>query len=286
MSIPEPRTAAGAAGLAALLKDPARAVVALDFDGTLAPIVPDPERAYAHPGAVDALARIAPRLAAVVVLTGRPAGTAVRLGGFAGIAGLDRLIVLGHYGLERWDAATGELRAPEEHPGIAALRLELADLELPEGVRIEDKGHALAVHTRRAADPDASLAGLDGRLRALAARHGLAVEPGRMVLELRPPGMDKGVALTGVLRELGAGSVLFAGDDLGDLAGYDAVEALRADAGPVGGPPGGLPGLLVCSAPATGEPPVAALADRADLVVPGPDGVVELLTALAGELAG
>ncbi len=276
MSIPEPRSTAGAAGLAALLKEPARAVVALDFDGTLSPIVANPERAYAHPGAVDALARLAPRLAAVVVLTGRPAETAVRLGGFAGAAGLDRLIVLGHYGLERWDAATGALRAPEEHPGITALRPELAELPLPEGVRIEDKGHALAVHTRRAAEPDAALAGLDGPLRALAARHGLAVEPGRMVLELRPPGMDKGVALTSVLGELNAGSVLFAGDDLGDLAAYDAVEALRAGSG--------LPGLLVCSAPATGEAPVAALADRADLVVPGPDGVVELLTGLAERL--
>jgi len=276
MSIPEPRTTAGSAGLAALLKEPARAVIALDFDGTLAPIVANPERAYAHPGAVDALARLAPRVAAVVVLTGRPAEVAVRLGGFAGAADLDRLIVLGHYGLERWDAATGALSAPEEHPGVAALRPQLAELRLPEGARIEDKGHALAVHTRRAADPDAALARLDAPLRALAAQHGLAVEPGRMVLELRSPGMDKGVALTALLRELEAGSVLFAGDDLGDLAGYAAVEALRADAG--------LPGLLVCSAPATGEPPVAALADRADLVVPGPDGVVALLTALADQL--
>ena len=276
MSIPEPRTTAGSAGLAALLKEPARAVIALDFDGTLAPIVANPERAYAHPGAVDALARLAPRVAAVVVLTGRPAEVAVRLGGFAGAADLDRLIVLGHYGLERWDAATGALSAPEEHPGVAALRPQLAELRLPEGARIEDKGHALAVHTRRAADPDAALARLDAPLRALAAQHGLAVEPGRMVLELRSPGMDKGVALTALLRELEAGSVLFAGDDLGDLAGYATVEALRADAG--------LPGLLVCSAPATGEPPVAALADRADLVVPGPDGVVALLTALADQL--
>ncbi|MBC3842893.1 trehalose-phosphatase [Streptacidiphilus sp. 4-A2] len=276
MSIPEPRTTAGAAGLAALYQDPSRAVIALDFDGTLAPIVANPERAYAHPQAVAALARLAPRVAAVVVLTGRPAAVAVRLGGFAGVDGLERLIVLGHYGLERWDAATDVLRAPEEYPGIIALRPELAELPLPEGVRIEDKGHALAVHTRRAADPATALARLDAPLRGLAARHGLAVEPGRMVLELRPPGMDKGVALTSVLRERAAGSVLFAGDDLGDLAAYDAVEALRADPG--------LPGLLVCSAPATGEPPVAALADRADLVVSGPDGVVELLDALADRL--
>ena len=268
MSIPEPRSTAGAAGLAALLEEPARAVVALDFDGTLAPIVANPERAYAHPGAVDALARLAPRLAAVVVLTGRPAETAVRLGGFAGATGLDRLIVLGHYGLERWDAATGALRAPEEHPGIAALRPELAELPLPEGVRIEDKGHALAVHTRRAAEPDAALAGLEGPLRALAARHGLAVEPGRMVIELRPPGADKGRALTGLAAERHASAVLYCGDDLGDRPAFAAVAQLRAQ---------GIPGVAVCS----GSAEVTGLADEADLVVDGPAGVLALLDALA-----
>jgi trehalose 6-phosphate phosphatase len=287
MAAIEPTTAAGAAGLAALLKDPARAVAAFDFDGTLAPIVPDPDRARAHPGVLPALARLAPRLAAVVVVTGRPAATAVRLAGFAGAPGLEHLTVLGHYGLERWDAATGALHAPAEHPGIAALRRELPGLLAvglgggsgPDaGVVVEDKGHALAVHTRRAAEPDAALAALDAPLRAAAARHGLAVEPGRMVLELRPPGMDKGVALTAFLREHDAGSVLFAGDDLGDVAAYDAVDALRASAG--------LDALLVCSAPTTGEPPVRALADRADLVVPGPEGVVALLAALADTLDG
>lgn len=276
----EPSTPAGAAGLAALLKDPARAVAAFDFDGTLAPIVPDPDQARAHPGVVPALSRLAPRLAAVAVVTGRPAATAVEYGGFAGAPGLDRLTVLGHYGLERWDAATGELRAPAEHPGVTALRAELPQLlaSAPAGTWLEDKGHALAVHTRRAAEPDAALAALDAPLRAAAARHGLAVEPGRMVLELRPPGMDKGAALTAFLREQDAATVLFAGDDLGDVAAYDAVEALRAD--------GGTDALLVCSAPTTGEPPVRALADRADLIVPGPEGVVALLDALADALGG
>lgn len=274
----QPSTAAGAAGLAALLKDPARAVAAFDFDGTLAPIVPDPEQARVHPGVLPALARLAPHLAAVAVVTGRPAATAVAYAGFAGAAGLDRLTVLGHYGLERWDAASGEVRAPAEHPGVAALRAELPALLAagPAGSWLEDKGRALAVHTRRAADPDAALAALDAPLRAAAAAHGLAVEPGRMVLELRPPGMDKGVALTAFLREHDAATALFAGDDLGDVAAYDAVDALRAT-------PGGG-GLLVCSAPTTGEPPVRAIADRADLIVPGPEGVVALLEALADAL--
>ena len=58
--------------------------------------------------------------------------------------------------------------------------------------------------------------------------------------------------------------MVFIGDDLGDLAAFDAVDELRAD---------GVPGLLVCS----GSTEETALAERADLVVDGPAGVVALL---------
>ncbi|MFI0260315.1 trehalose-phosphatase [Streptomyces sp. NPDC017056] len=274
-SLPTPATDAGRDGLAALLDRPDRAVIALDYDGTLADIVPDPEKARAHPGAVAALARLAPLLGALVVVTGRPAGVAVRLGGFAGAAGLERLVVLGGYGAERWDAATGTVRAPAPPPGVAAVQAELPGVLDKLGAWhaswVEDKGRAIAVHTRRAEDPQAAYDLLRGPLYALAERHGLIVEPGRYVLELRPPGMDKGVALADFVRETGAGTVLYGGDDLGDLAAYSAVDKLRSD---------GLAGVLVCS----GSAEVAELADRADLVVDGPPGVVALLGALADRL--
>lgn len=277
-SLPTPTTPAGREGLAALLARPDRAVVALDFDGTLADIVPDPEQARAHPGTVEALAALAPQVASIAVITGRPAGVAVRYGGFAGVAGLDHLVVLGHYGAERWDAASGTVRAPAPHPGVAAVRAELPGVldafDSWRGTWIEEKGQALAVHTRRARDPQAAFEALRGPLGELAARHGLIVEPGRLVLELRPSGMDKGVALTRYVREVGAESVLYAGDDLGDLAAYAAVEKLRAEG------PDGTPGLLICS----GEAEVPELAQRADLLLPGPGAVVEFLSALAQRL--
>lgn len=275
--LPAPTTPAGQEGLDALLARPGRAVIALDFDGTLADIVPDPEQARAHPGAVEALAALAPKVASIAVITGRPAGVAVRYGGFAGVTGLDRLVVLGHYGAERWDAVSGTVRAPAPHPGVAAVRAELPGVldryDSWRGTWIEEKGQALAVHTRRAADPQAAFEALRGPLGELAARHGLIVEPGRMVLELRPSGMDKGVALTRYAHETGAGSVLYAGDDLGDLAAYAAVDKLRAEG------PEGTPGLLVCSGTEVPE-----LADRADLSLPGPGAVVEFLSALAQRL--
>ncbi|MFK4145822.1 trehalose-phosphatase [Streptomyces sp. NPDC004065] len=271
-SLPVPVTQAGRDGLAAILARPERAVIALDFDGTLAPIVPDPDQARAHPGAVPVLSELAPKVASVAVVTGRPAGVAVRYGGFAGVPGLEHLVVLGHYGAERWDAATGTVTAPAPHPGVAAARAELPGLldrvGAWQGTWIEEKGRSVAVHTRRAEDPQAAFELLREPLSDLAARHGLIVEPGRMVLELRPPGMDKGVALSEYVRDVGATSVLYAGDDLGDLPAFTAVDKLRSD---------GVPGVLVCS----GSAEVTELSERADLVVDGPAGVVDLLRTLA-----
>jgi len=273
-SLPTPSTPAGRDGLAALLERPGRAVIALDFDGTLAEIVPDPEQARAHERAVPALAALAPKVASVAVITGRPAGVAVRYGGFAGVPGLDHLVVLGHYGAERWDAVTGSVRAPAPDPGVAAARAELPGfldgIGAWQGTWIEEKGRAVAVHTRRATDPQAAFDALREPLAALASRHGLVLEPGRMVLELRPPGMDKGVALSEYVRETGAETVLYAGDDLGDLAAYAAVDKLRSD---------GMAGLLVCSGSEVTE-----LAERADLLLPGPAQLADFLAALAQRL--
>jgi trehalose 6-phosphate phosphatase len=147
----------------------------------------------------------------------------------------------------------------------------LAAAGAPDGVWVEDKGHAIAVHTRRAADPEAALAGLREPLEALAARTGLALEPGRRVIELRPPGMDKGVALTGLALERGARSVLFFGDDLGDLAAFAAVRALRDR---------GIPGATIVSA----APESELSPEEGDFVVEGPGGVAEFLSRLGDAL--
>ncbi|MCO6010888.1 trehalose-phosphatase [Actinoallomurus purpureus] len=265
----EAQTPAGAEGLSAISARPRHALIGFDFDGTLSPIVDDPEAARAHPGVVPALRRLAPLVGTVAVITGRPAATAVEHGGFADIEGL---LVLGQYGRERWE--NGVLQTSEPPPGVAEVRAKLPLIlaNAPEGVTIEDKGLALAVHTRRAAEPQVVLERLRSIVAALAERTGLVVEPGRFVLELRPPGMDKGGALRGLVAERGASAVLFAGDDLGDLPAYDAIDALRKE---------GTPGVKVCSS----SDEVTALAERADLIVDGPPGVVGLIERLASDLS-
>jgi trehalose 6-phosphate phosphatase len=264
-----------------LLAAPSRAVVALDFDGTLAPIVPDPAEARAHPEALPVLARLAPRLDSIVILTGRPALVAAEYAGALGADGRPAadapagLVILGLYGLERWDAATGTLRAPTPAPGVAVVRERLPALldELGVSAAIEDKVSSVAVHTRRSPDPAAAFAALREPLAELAAANDLIVEPGRQVIELRAPGIDKGKALRDYVAERDARMVLFAGDDLGDLPAFDAVAALRDE---------GVAGLTVYSASAEQQ----ALAERADMVVPGPEGVVTLLRALDAALTG
>jgi trehalose 6-phosphate phosphatase len=266
--LPRSATPEGQAGLDALLTGPRHALIATDFDGTLAPIVAEPRAARALPGAVPALQRLAGAVGTVAVITGRPAADAVAYGGLDAIGGL---IVLGHYGSQRWQ--DGAVTGPDPGPAVQAARQALPDVlsRAPDGVWVEDKGPALAVHTRRTADPDAALRLLRGPLDDLAERLGLAAQPGRMVIELRPPGADKGAALTGLARERAADAVVFCGDDLGDLPAFAAVRALRAE---------GIRGCAVASA-STESPQVSA---EADLVVDGPAGVVALLAAIAAEL--
>jgi trehalose 6-phosphate phosphatase len=271
-SVPVPGTAGGKAGLSALLTYYAGALIAVDFDGTLAPIVEDPAAARATPAATAALARLAELAGTVAIVTGRPAADAAS---FAGVAAAGDVIVLGHYGRQRWER--GRLSSPEPPPGLSQARAELAVVlaaaRAGEGTFVEDKGEALAVHTRRAADPQAELDRLRAPLAGLAARTGLALEPGRLVLELRPPGTDKGAAIVELAAERGPSATLFCGDDLGDLPAFAAVRELRGK---------GTPGLLVCSASAE----VPDLIAEADLVVDGPDGVAALLAGLAEAFAG
>jgi len=276
MGLPEPLSARAAEALEAIVSSPSQTLVATDFDGTLAPIVDDPEQAYANPVAVAALGRLGERVGAVAVITGRPARMAVRLGRFQEAAGLHSLIVLGQYGVERWNAADNEYLLPPDPQQIDAVAEELSELlrslDLA-AARIEDKGRAIAVHTRSLPDPSAALAKLADPLRDLAARHGLAVEPGKNVWEIRAPGVDKGATLRAVVAETGARQVIFAGDDLGDLPAFQAVRNLAAD---------GVVGLLICSASTEED----ALAELADVIVDGPTGLATWLNELAGRLNG
>jgi len=250
-------------------------LVALDFDGTLAPVVDDPEAARLHPGAPGVLLELAEVVRAVAVITGRPARQAIAMGDLdaLGNAMLDRgaeLFVFGQYGHERWSTTEQRIRSPRPPAGLASFERELPSVLRRAGAGdafIEEKGLAVAVHTRRMDDPAGAFERLVAPIASLAERHHLAIEPGRNVIEIRSGDMHKGHAVRAFVAEQEATGVIFGGDDLGDIEAFEAVRALRAD---------GLPGLVVCSA--SREQP--DLVELADVVVEGPAGMVGLLRGL------
>lgn len=251
-------------------------VIGLDFDGTLAPIVEDPEAAVIQPGVSPVLADLAEQVCGIAVVTGRPAAEVIRLGRLdelgARFDSLGReLRVLGQYGNERWTSRHHEVISPPPPPGLADLRHRLPELLTQADAAdawVEEKGLALAVHTRRMADPQQAFERLLDPLTAAAHSHGLIVEPGRCVIEMRAPGMDKGDAVRQLVDELQPGAFIFVGDDQGDVAAFKAVREL------------GIPTLLVCSGPSE----AAELVDLADVVVPGPAGVLEFLGGLTRDI--
>jgi trehalose 6-phosphate phosphatase len=271
-------SAEGEQRYAALVRAAPGTVVGLDFDGTLSPIVDDPASAHIHPDARDVLVELAGQVAAIAVITGRPARQALDLGGLEevgnaiGDAGKE-LFLFGQYGNERWTSTNRRIVGPRPPAGLSSF-----ERELPRALRgagaadayVEDKGLAVAVHTRRLPDADAAFERLLPVLRDLADRNHLIVEPGRSVIEVRSPGADKGGVVERLAEELEAGGFLFAGDDLGDLEAFDAVESLAKR---------GLPTLLVCSA-STEE---SALVARSDVVVRGPEGVLDLLRRFSAD---
>jgi trehalose 6-phosphate phosphatase len=247
-------------------------VVGLDFDGTLAPIVNDPEQARIHPDAGEVLVSLAQHVAGIAVITGRPVRQVLQLGGLDRLgerihASGRSLQVYGQYGNERWSAGTRRVVSPRPPKGLASFeRLLPRALREADAVdaHIEDKGLAIAVHTRRMVDPAAAFDRLLPRLEALAVSNGLAVERGKAVIEVRGNETHKGMVVERLVEETDARGFLVAGDDLGDIEAFEAVAALGER---------GLATVRVCSA----SEEETALAGLADVLVDGPAGVLDLL---------
>lgn len=265
-----------------LLAAPERLVVGLDFDGTLAPIVDDPDAARIHPAAPDLLVRLAALTGGVAVVTGRPVRQVIELGDLDDVgarvhAAGGRFAVLGQYGNERWDAGVRRIVSPLPPHGLATFMGEVPALLRradAESAHLETKGLAVAIHTRRAADPEAMFERLIAPLTASARAHDLVVEPGRLVIEVRAPGMDKGLAVRDLVESWDATAMLFAGDDLGDVEAFEALRDLRAERT-------GFSSRVVSAHVGQGPETLLALADEA---VDGPDGVVALLSDMVERL--
>jgi trehalose 6-phosphate phosphatase len=256
--------------LAPLRVRPDTAAVLLDVDGTIAPIVARPDEASVPQRTRELLGDLSGRYALVGCVSGRRATDARR------VVGVDSIAYIGNHGLEY--LRPGAERA-ETVPGLTSHEAELEAFahkthtpELREiGVRLEDKRSIWAFHWRETSDESSARGALEQVAKA-AVERGLEPRWGRKVLEIRPPlGIDKGTALASVLGEADVQAALYAGDDTTDLDAFRALRRLRDDRALQ---------HAVCVGVRSQEGP-AEITGEADLLVDGPDGVIELLAILA-----
>ena len=268
--MPAPTADTLAEVLAPLTQAPERAAILCDIDGTMAPIVQRAEDAHVPEKTSRLLGSLARRYGLVGCVSGRSSAEARRLVGVGGLA------YAGQHGAELLEPGGTQAKltpavaswAPRVR-AFAAVRDE-SDLRALR-VRIEDKGAIVGFHWRGAPDEDAARTRVEG-IALEAESEGFAIHWGRKVLEVRPPvPFDKGVAIRELVRRADARVALYGGDDATDLDGFDALDELvtlgeldsavrvgvRSDEGP------------------------GAIVERADLVVDGVDGFVQVLAALA-----
>lgn len=242
---------------------PATAGVLCDFDGTLSPIVEDPDSAEALTGTAERLGALARRYRTVAVISGRPVAFLVeQLGPLPGV------VLVGLYGLERMEGGTVCV-APEVDRWRHAVQdaAAAAEAEVPAGVYVERKGLTVALHARRA---PAHAAWIEEWAADQSRRRGLRLQLGKMTVELLPPvPADKGRVVT----ELAAGlaAVCYLGDDLGDLAAFAALRELAADS------------VATLSVAVRSAESPAAVLEQADVVVDGPEGALAWLGQLIPE---
>ena len=238
---------------------PGDALIATDFDGTLAPIVDDPESARMVEGADAVLGDLVERFAEVAVISGRP------LSFLEEHLPID-LTLVGNYGLE-----TRRHGERLDKDGAGAWRETIVDVAEqarrhgPDGMEVENKGLSLTLHFRR--HPQSATA-VDEWARQVAQATGLQLRPAKMSVELHPPiDEDKGTVLSR-LAGMHSGPVLFAGDDVGDLPAFDALDRLRDAGRPVLG--------VMADSPEGSD----RVRERADLVLDGPAEVAALFRRL------
>ena len=198
-------------------------LVALDFDGTLAPLVDDPAQARALPEARRAIqALLELPKTRVALISGRAMASLIEVS-----EAPDGVLLSGSHGVEvRLDTEPELALTAPERDGVARLGQALrAVADQFDGVWVETKPAGFALHTRLASDDD-TRAAVRAATEAVGSIDGLTTRLGSNVLEFSVRSTNKGDAVERLREFSGASAVFFAGDDVTD---EDAFAVLGPD---------------------------------------------------------
>ena len=191
----------------------------LDYDGTLAPIVDDPEAAVPHPD-VPALLRRLEAQFPVWIVTGRDLRA---LSSF-----LDQpLNAIGLHGAQEGTVG-GEVKHLMSDEAAQALRALRQSIPSVDGLDVEEKDQAFAVHYRSVVDEDEALDRLSTWLDAMPSM--LDAIWGKKVVEVRPENLTKGTAVRRIANEHPDHTPVYLGDDTTDEDAFEALLAMDRDA--------------------------------------------------------
>ena len=260
-----------ASAIAPLLIDRSRTALLFDVDGTLAPIVRDPQTSSVSEPTRRLLIECREIYGLVGCVSGRQAKEARR------IVGIGSLPYSGNHGLELLPRGASEPLVNEEAEAwtdrvrAAALGTATA-LREQSGLRVEEKGPIVALHWRGLEDESAAEEVAE-QIAESARADGLVIHRGRSVIELRAPvTSDKGDAVRALLGGVDVDCALYIGDDRTDIDAFRALRALVAE---------GTLTDAVCAGVRSEQTPSELLAE-ADILVDGTEGVNALLSALGG----
>ncbi len=197
-----------------------------DIDGTISPTAPTPQQAEVTPLCRHYLSILCKQLALVVGISGRPAEEVKEM------VGIDGMVYIGNHGMERWTGNHSEYTKDVKGYSkiIKTVLEELSPLLSIEGLTIQDKVVTATIHYRQCPDRESARKAILEAVKNSPQAGKLRVVPEKMAIDLLPPvDINKGTAITELLKEYNLQGGIYLGDDITDIDGFRAIHTADRD---------------------------------------------------------
>ncbi|RJQ30925.1 MAG: trehalose-phosphatase [Actinobacteria bacterium] len=204
-----------------LINDKENSGIFCDFDGTLTRIAPSPSLVQIDSLTIETLKHLIAKYKVVCIVSGRPVNN---LKGFINIPGL---VLIGNHGAEILESNQLVILSKARK---ASAKIKIAKRELEKivnkGINLDYKVYSLAIHYRQAQNEDQAKQIILEALKNLDLSD-LVLNQGRKVFDLKPQGINKGVAVKKLIKKHHLKKCLYIGDDTTDLDAFRKIKSLR-----------------------------------------------------------